>query len=57
MKGHRLETISTRGGIMASCTCGEVYLPKYANPAAQVWMTWDRPKIRNAHRAHKEALA
>ena len=49
--GHKLEMISTRGGIMAGCSCDVIY----KNPNGrqdQVWATWDKEKIRAAHRQH-----
>lgn len=53
IKGHRLETISTRGGIMAGCTCGESYRGRYG---AQAFETWDRDLIKARHAAHIDAI-
>lgn len=52
-KGHRLETIGTRGGMMAACTCGEGYNP---NARRQVFETWEREKMRALHAAHVAAV-
>lgn len=48
--GHKLETVSTRGGIAASCSCGKVYTPPTGR--SQVFPTWQRDKIKEAHKAH-----
>lgn len=66
-KGHRLETMSVRGGIIAQCSCGEIHKPPkppdvvlngqvIKRPESQVWSTWSRDKIKEAHRAHVEGL-
>jgi len=54
IKGHRLETISTRGGIMAGCACGQSYSGRRG---AQTFETWDRDLIKTRHAAHISAVA
>ena len=53
VKGHRLETISTRGGIMAGCACGTSYKGRRDS---QTFETWDRDLIKARHAAHLAAL-
>ena len=52
-KGHKLETISTRGGIMAGCSCGHSHKGRRG---AALFETWDRELIRERQRAHVEGL-
>lgn len=49
--GHKLETISTRGGIYASCSC-EASTYRNPNTKTGIWMTWERDRICAAHQAH-----
>lgn len=55
IKGHRLETISTNGGILATCTCGVAHCPPTG--IRQVFASWERTtKVRAAHQAHLAAV-
>lgn len=56
-KGHRLEVIAVRGGLIASCTCESpdaIY--EHPKTVTGVWGSWERPKISAAHQAHLASL-
>lgn len=56
MKGHRLEVTSVRGGLMASCSCGEVHKATDSRLQPTMWSTYERPEISQAHALHKVAV-
>lgn len=53
VKGHRLEVVSVNGGLVASCSCGEVYTPKAGR--SQAFPTWERAKVQAMHQTHLAA--
>lgn len=54
--GHRLEIVSVRGGLVASCACGEVYKHPSNGVQPSIFGTYKRDLIRTLHRAHVGAL-
>lgn len=63
VKGHRLETVSTRGGLIAECSCGSTLSP--AGTRGQTGRSvrlgifvshTAREAARQAHEAHKAGV-
>lgn len=63
LKGHALETIATRGGIVGACSCGENLSPEGMRGQSGRSVSLGlftgyhaREAIRQAHEAHKLAI-